>query len=135
MREGTSSQPAPSAPADFVLRVWYHVFRAEDFVSRVSCFVLGISSFVFRVSCFVFRVSRLALRAEGFVQRVELHGNMQRFRGGLVLKAHRLCVSLNSRLESDKEEEGNAEAPHGSAAINSVPTLRILVYLVKYDSG
>ena len=30
---------------------------------------------------------------------------MQRFRGGLVFKAHRLCVSLNSRLESDKEEE------------------------------
>jgi len=31
--------------------------------------------------------------------------NVQRFRGGLVFKAHRLCVSLNSRLESDKEEE------------------------------
>ena len=28
-----------------------------------------------------------------------------RFRGGLVFKAHRLCVSLNSRLESNKEEE------------------------------
>jgi len=27
------------------------------------------------------------------------------FRGGLVFKAHRLCVSLNSRLESNKEEE------------------------------
>ena len=25
--------------------------------------------------------------------------------GGLVFKAHRLCVSLNSRLESNKEEE------------------------------
>ena len=30
---------------------------------------------------------------------------MQRFRGGLVLKAHKLWVSLNSRLESNKEEE------------------------------
>ena len=30
---------------------------------------------------------------------------MQRFRGGLVFKAHRLFVSLNSRLESNKEEE------------------------------
>ena len=30
---------------------------------------------------------------------------MQRFRGGLEFKAHRLCVSLNSRLESNKEEE------------------------------
>jgi len=27
-------------------------------------------------------------------------------RGGLVFKAHRLCVSLNSRDESNKEEEG-----------------------------
>ena len=34
-----------------------------------------------------------------------LHINLQRFRGGLVFKAHRLCVSLNSRLESNKEEE------------------------------
>ena len=30
---------------------------------------------------------------------------MQRFRDGLVFKAHRLFVSLNSRLESNKEEE------------------------------
>ena len=34
-----------------------------------------------------------------------LHRNVQRFRGGPVFKAHRLCVSLNSRLESNKEEE------------------------------
>ena len=31
--------------------------------------------------------------------------NVQRFRVGLVFKAHRLWVSLNSRLESNKEEE------------------------------
>jgi len=30
---------------------------------------------------------------------------VQRFRGGLVCKVHRLCISLNSRLESNKEEE------------------------------
>ena len=30
---------------------------------------------------------------------------MQRFRGGLVFNAQRLCVSLNPRLESNKEEE------------------------------
>ena len=30
---------------------------------------------------------------------------MQRFRGGLVFKARTRCVSLKSRLESDKEEE------------------------------
>ena len=34
-----------------------------------------------------------------------LHRNVQRFRGGLVFKAHRLCVSFNSRLVSDKEEK------------------------------
>jgi len=34
-----------------------------------------------------------------------LNRNVQRFRGGLAFKAHRLCVSLNSRLESNKEEE------------------------------
>ena len=33
-----------------------------------------------------------------------LHRNVQRFRGGLVFKAHRL-LSLNSRLESNNEEE------------------------------
>ena len=30
---------------------------------------------------------------------------MQQFRGGLVFKAHRLCASLNSRCESNTEEE------------------------------
>ena len=30
---------------------------------------------------------------------------MQRFRGGLVFKANRLCVSLNYRLESNTEEK------------------------------
>ena len=33
-----------------------------------------------------------------------LYRNVQRFRGGLVFKAHRLSVSFNSRLESNKEE-------------------------------
>ena len=36
-----------------------------------------------------------------------LHRSVQRFRGGLVFKAHRLCVSLDSRLESNKEEEAH----------------------------
>ena len=38
-----------------------------------------------------------------------LHRNVQRFRGGLVFKAQRLCVSLNSRLESNEEEEEEEE--------------------------
>ena len=33
------------------------------------------------------------------------HRNVQLFRGGLVLKAHSLRVSLNSGLASNKEEE------------------------------
>jgi len=33
------------------------------------------------------------------------HEPSQRFRGGLVVKAHRLFVSLSFRLESNKEEE------------------------------
>jgi len=39
--------------------------------------------------------------------------NVQRFRGGLVFQAHRPCVSLNSRLESNEEEE---EAKCGAKA-------------------
>ena len=39
-----------------------------------------------------------------------LHRNVKRFRGGLVFKADRLWVSLNSRLESNKEEEENPES-------------------------
>jgi len=35
--------------------------------------------------------------------------DQQRFRGGLIFEAHRLCVSLNSRLESNKEEEEGLE--------------------------
>jgi len=30
---------------------------------------------------------------------------VKRFRGGLVFEAHRLCLSLNSRLEGNKEED------------------------------
>ena len=34
-----------------------------------------------------------------------LHINVQRFRGGLAFKAHRLCAFLNSRLDCYWEEE------------------------------
>ena len=40
----------------------------------------------------------------GSIREQLLDRNVQRFRGGLAFKAHRLCVSLNSRLESNKEE-------------------------------
>ena len=48
---------------------------------------------------------------------------MQRFRGGLVFKAQRLYVSLNSRLESNKEEED--EVDDGMRA--SILTARVRV--------
>ena len=40
-----------------------------------------------------------------------LHINVQRFEGGLVFRFHRLCVSLNSRLESNKEDEKETLEP------------------------
>ena len=43
------------------------------------------------------------------VFRARLCQLVRRFRCGLVFEAHRLCVSLNSRLESNKEEEEEAE--------------------------
>ena len=43
------------------------------------------------------------------VSVITVHRNVQRLRGGLVFQAHRLCVSLNSRLESNKE---GAISPH-----------------------
>ena len=41
--------------------------------------------------------------------------NVQRFRGGLVFKAHRLCASLSSRLESNKEKEDTPVLVHNAA--------------------
>jgi len=38
----------------------------------------------------------------------QLHRNVQRFRVRLVFKPHRLCLSLNSRRESNKDEEKNS---------------------------
>ena len=38
---------------------------------------------------------------------------MQRFQGGLVFKAHRLGSSLNSRLESNKDEERSIAGSSG----------------------
>ena len=41
---------------------------------------------------------------DGGVDEEELRRrNVKQFRGGLVLNVHRLCVSLNSRLERTKE--------------------------------
>jgi len=47
----------------------------------------------------------VSLSRSTVVPACRIHINVQRFRGGLVFKAHRLCVSLNYRLEINKEEE------------------------------
>jgi len=49
---------------------------------------------------------------------------VQRFRGGLVFKAHRLCVSLNSRLESDKKKSSDLYARVLQADIHGGQGLR-----------
>jgi len=79
-------------------------------------------------------------RLGGTSQEQLLSRNVQRFRGGLVFKAHRLCALLNSRLASNKEEEeGHLEEPlsseEGTTYWFEDFYLRILVYLVIYDSG
>ena len=48
---------------------------------------------------------------------------MQRFRGGLVFEAHRLCVSLNARLEHNKEEEDGPLLEAAEEGIVEVPGL------------
>ena len=44
-------------------------------------------------------------------QAQELYRNVQRFRGRLIFKAHIICVSLNSRIASNKEEEERIAKP------------------------
>jgi len=57
---------------------------------------------------------------------------VKRFRGGLVFKAHSLFVSLNSRLESNKEEEEEGTVscgtPRRSCLGFGVMLLRSVVY-------
>ena len=57
---------------------------------------------------------------------------MQRFRGGLVFKAHRLCVRLNSRLEGNNEEEPvDEEAEGGGDAPLLAPNVVLLQQMAK----
>ena len=58
-----------------------------------------------------------------------LHINVQRFRGGLVFKAHRLCVSLNSRLESNKEEDALEQSFTVPTHFHLIYVLNCLVYV------
>ena len=49
---------------------------------------------------------------------------MQRFRGGLVSEPHRLCGPLNSRLESNINEEEGAIQPPNSQTLHPYPQTR-----------
>ena len=40
----------------------------------------------------------------------DIRSTVEGFRGGLVLEVQRLCVSLNSRLESDNEEDSGGRS-------------------------
>jgi len=48
---------------------------------------------------------------------------VQRFRGGLVLKVHRLCASRNSGLESNKEEYEEEYGTHKTVKARFWPWL------------
>ena len=52
-----------------------------------------------------------------------LYRNVQRFRGGLVLEAHTLCVSLDSRLASTKGEKGKKKRTCAASSSSSLPLL------------
>ena len=52
--------------------------------------------------------------------------NVQWFRGGLVFKARRLCVSLNSRLGSNVEEEERMCHPTCARATSSFSSSSLL---------
>ena len=51
---------------------------------------------------------------------------MQQFRGALVCKADRLCVSLNSRFESNKEDE-EEESGVSDFRIQRIPLEHVIV--------
>ena len=85
------------------LRVWDLGFRVSGVGFRIWGLEFGIVVWGLEIGVwgFGFRVAGVGFN----VQTRQLRSKNVRFRGRLVFKAHRLCVSLNSRLESNKEEE------------------------------
>ena len=75
--------------------------------SRVSFWHFGWSRSRIRPEAATWRVEGGGVMVKGGGWRVEqqLYRNVQRFLCGHVFKTHRLCVSLNSRLESNREEK------------------------------
>ena len=80
-------------------------FRLSCFGFRVSCFGFQVSGFDFQVSGFRFRfLEGFGVRVSNFGQG---HTRPERFRGGLVFKAHRLLYhsTLGSRVMKKKKKK------------------------------
>ena len=80
------------------LRTWVAIWRRSSFWDRRRV-LFGASGLGFGSGVYSLCLSRVGKSENTYFRHV------QRFRGGLVFKAHRRCVSLNSRLESNNEEE------------------------------
>jgi len=63
-------------------------------------------------------------KGRAWVHLQVLHRNVQRFRGRLVFKAHRRCVSLNSRLERNTGEDTCRRAARCEARERAAALLR-----------
>ena len=72
---------------------------------------------LYRVPGFRFWISGFGFRVCGCGVRVLVS------QGGLVFKAHRLCVSLNSRLESNKEKGSGARLDAEGGSVRDPPPL------------
>ena len=97
-----------------VFGVWSLGFGGWSSESRIH----GVGLRVSDIGC-VFpsvRTGTFVHKAKVGVREQLLYINVQRFRGGLVSQAHRLCVSRTFRLESNKEAEEEDAAQVDSPA-------------------
>ena len=85
--------------------IWEHVSSSglENYYTNVPIVPFFLCTRFFKNTCSRTQLeSSMSRRSRG---KQILRRNVQHFRGGLVFKAHRRCVSLNSRLESNQVEE------------------------------
>ena len=59
------------------------------------------------------KTQKLQIKTRPKITAIALVRARLRHEGGIVFEAHRLCVSLNSRLESKKEEEEEEDPGRG----------------------
>ena len=92
----------------YVTHYTCYITRYRCYITRYMCCKVRHFCFESAAStrCMCCVVSHVLYQSVQFsISEQLLHINVQRFRGGIVFKAHRLCVSLNSWLESNKEKE------------------------------